>query len=201
MSDVERFVRFCESEFGSAIMDREAAYVKRHVDFDDLVLDVGCGIGSLEERFERSGIVGVDRSEAMVRTARERASARFLRGDARSLPVATDAVDAVVFVATLSFVLDLDSTLSEAIRVLDPGGTFIALVLNTRSEYVQTNLHREGSSFQRMVHRDSEELVGTVLDSVDGRQEYFLGITDERVVESRDPTTAAITAVVGSPGQ
>ena len=199
MSDVESFVRFCESEFGSAVMDREAAYIKQHVAPDDRILDVGCGIGSLEERFTDYDIVGIDISEAMVRTARQRTPAPFLVGDARTLPVQTDAVDAVVFVATLEFISEVDVVLQEATRVLRPGGRIVALILNTRSEYVQSNLQRDGSYFQQMVHRDSEALADRVLDTVDGTQEYFLGIADETVVESSDPTTAAITAVVGAP--
>jgi ubiquinone/menaquinone biosynthesis C-methylase UbiE len=198
MSDVESFVRFCESEFGSAVMDREAAYIKQHVTPDDRILDVGCGIGSLEERFTDYDIVGIDISEAMVRTARQRTSTPFLVGDARTLPVRTDAVDAVVFVATLEFISEIDAVLKETTRVLRSGGRIVALILNTRSRYVQSNLRRDGSYFQQMVHRDSEALADRVLNTIDGTQEYFLGIVDETVVESSDPTTAAITAVVGT---
>jgi ubiquinone/menaquinone biosynthesis C-methylase UbiE len=199
MSDVESFVRFCESEFGSAVMDREAAYIKSHIASDDRILDIGCGIGSLEERFTDYDIVGIDISEAMVRTARQRAPAPFLVGDARTLPVRTGAVDAVVFVATLEFISEIDAVLKEATRVLRSGGRIVALILNTRSEYVQSNLQREGSYFQQMVHPDSEALADRVLETIDGTQEYFLGIADETVVESSDPKTAAITAVVGAP--
>lgn len=201
MSEVERSVRFCESTFGAAVMDRETAYVDDHVAADDVILDVGCGIGSLEERLPGHEVVGLDRSPAMLRTARERVDAAFLRGDARSLPVDTGTVDAVVFVATLSFVPDVDAALSEAVRVLDPAGTLIALLLNTRSDYVRSRLSREDSYLQRMVHRDSEQLAAVVLDAVDGSKEYILGVEDETVVERNDPGAAAITAVVGTPAR
>ena len=72
-------------------------------------------------------------------------------------------------------------------------------MLNTRSEYVQSNLQREGSYFQRIVHRDSETLTETILEYVDGGQEFFLGISDGDVFESTEPTTAAISAVIGTP--
>jgi ubiquinone/menaquinone biosynthesis C-methylase UbiE len=199
MSDVESFVRFCESEFGTAVMDREAAYVRQYVAAEDRILDVGCGIGSLEERLSASNIVGLDRSEAMIQAARKRVSAPFILGDATALPVATESADAVVFVSTLEFIPDIDTVLTEATRVLDSEGVLIALVLNTRSEYVRANLQREGSYFQRMVHQDSEQLTETILEYVDGTQEFFLGISDETVFESTDPTTAAISAVVGNP--
>ncbi|WP_019991555.1 hypothetical protein [Natronorubrum tibetense] len=41
MSDVERFVRFCESDFETELADREAAYVEQFVTADDRILDVG----------------------------------------------------------------------------------------------------------------------------------------------------------------
>ena len=199
MSDVESFVRFCDSEFGAAVMDREAAYVRRHVAAGDRALDVGCGIGSLEERAPDRELIGLDRSAAMIRTARDRADAPFVLGDATALPVATGSVDAVVFVSTLEFLPDAEAALSEATRVLASDGTLVALVLNTRSEYVRSNLQREGSYFQRMVHRDSAALTETVLERVDGEREYFLGVSGEAVFESSDPETAAIAAVVGEP--
>lgn len=199
MSDVESFIRFCESEFGRTIMDREAAYVKQHVSADDRILDVGCGVGSLEERFPDHVMVGVDRSVAMVRAARGRVPAPFVAGDATALPVETGTVDAVVFVSTLEFIPDVDAALTEATRVLAGDGTLIALVLNTRSEYVRANLQRDGSYFQRMVHRDSEALTGTILEYLEGCRELFLGISDRTVFESTDPSTAAISAVVGTP--
>lgn len=198
MSDVESFSRFCESEFGTAIMDREAAYMRQHIAADNRILDIGCGIGSLEERFPNE-MIGLDRSEAMIQAARDRVSAPFILGDATALPIATASVDTAVFVSTLEFISDIDAVLTEAIRVLASDGTFVALVLNTRSEYVQSNLQREGSYFQRMVHRDSEALIETILEYVDGEQEFFLGISDEDVFESTDPMTAAISAVVGTP--
>jgi len=199
MSDVESFIRFCESEFGMAVMDREAAYVKQHVGADDRILDVGCGIGSLEERFPDYQLIGVDRSGAMIQAARDRVSAPLVLGDATALPLATASVDAVVFVSTLEFIPDIDAVLVEATRVLAPDGTLVALVLNTRSEYVHSNLQRDGSYFQRMVHRDTEALVDTILGYVEGEQEFFLRISDEHVFESTEPSNAAIAAVVGTP--
>jgi ubiquinone/menaquinone biosynthesis C-methylase UbiE len=117
----------------------------------------------------------------------------------RPNPIGTASVDTVVFVSTLEFIPDIDAALAEATRVLASEGSLVTLVLNTRSEYVRSNLRRERSSFQRMVHRDSEALTQTILEHVDGEQEFFLGISDEEVFESSDPTTAAISAVVGTP--
>ena len=201
MSDVESFVRFCESDFGTAVMDHEAAYLKRFVTPDDRILDIGAGIGSLEERFPDHDIIGLDVSPEMIRTARSRVDASFLVGDARSLPVGDDLVDAVFSVATLEFIPEIDMVLNEAARVLASDGTLVALLLNTASEYVQSNLEREGSYFQRMEHRETTELATVVEKYIDGTREYTLGIADEGVFETSDPTVAAVLAVSGSPVQ
>ena len=58
MSDVQSFIRCCETEFGTTIMDREAASIKQHVAAGDRILNVGGGIGSLEERFPTYEIIG-----------------------------------------------------------------------------------------------------------------------------------------------
>jgi hypothetical protein len=50
-----------------------------------------------------------------------------------------------------------------------------------------------------MVHRDSAALTDKILEYVEGNQAFFLGIADEYVVESSDPTVAALSAVVGAP--
>jgi hypothetical protein len=69
-------------------------------------------------------------------------------------------------------------------------------VVNTRSEYVQANLQREGSYFQQMIHQGPDGLTETILGYIDGGQKFFPGISDEEVFESTDPTVAAISAVV-----
>lgn len=201
MSSVESFIEFCETDFGTEVMDREARYLKQHVELDDTILDIGCGVGSIEERLRGYEIIGVDRSAAMVRAAKRRVAASFVVGDATMLPVRESSVDVVFFVATLEFIPDLEAALAEATRVIDTDGTLVALLLNTRSEYVQSNLRREGSYFQQMVHRDSDALAETILEYITGEREFFLGISEGEIVERTDPETAAVLAVVGTPAR
>ncbi|WP_311171245.1 class I SAM-dependent methyltransferase [Halobellus ordinarius] len=97
-------------------------------------LDLGCGNGRhaevLADRVET--VVGADVSGGLLRTARERALDRgfdgalaLLQADAASLPLATDAVDVAVYVATIHHLRPRDrrvASLSELARVLAPGG-------------------------------------------------------------------------------
>ncbi len=93
-----------EIETESVSIDREAVYLDRFLESGDRILDIGAGLGSIEERLPDHDIIGLDVSEAMVQTARTRVDDQFIVGDAWELPITTDTVDVVFFVATLEFI-------------------------------------------------------------------------------------------------
>ena len=93
------------------------------------VVDIGCGGGALVRALAAAGArpVGVEISDAQLATARERdgaSGARYLVGRAEALPLADASVDVAVFMRTLHHVpaAHLEAALSEARRVLRPGG-------------------------------------------------------------------------------
>ena len=117
------------------------------------VLELGCGTGRISLPLARAGValVGIDRSESMLRRARARVRrarlsdrAGLIRGDIRALPFAglppapaSGASDASRAAGPFEMVLapygllqsllrerDLTRTLGEVHRVLAPGGTF-----------------------------------------------------------------------------
>ena len=104
----------------------------------DRALDVGCGNGRHTELLaEQASIaVGVDLSRGLLREAMRRARDRefdertaFVHGDAATLPIAGNAVDLAVYVATLHHLSPRSArvrSLDELVRVLRPGG--VALV-------------------------------------------------------------------------
>jgi phosphatidylethanolamine/phosphatidyl-N-methylethanolamine N-methyltransferase len=74
--------------------------------------------------------VGVDITRAMLEQARVRRAAldvALVEGDAQSLPFADDAFEHVIMHLILAVVSDPVSALSEAARVVKPGGTLIVL--------------------------------------------------------------------------
>jgi SAM-dependent methyltransferase len=98
-------------------------------------LDVGCGTGALAqtivERAAPRAVVGVDRSEGFVASARGRVRdprVRFEPGDAQALPVASGAFDAVVSGLVLNFVPDPPRMLAEMVRAARAGGTIALYV-------------------------------------------------------------------------
>jgi ubiquinone/menaquinone biosynthesis C-methylase UbiE len=94
------------------------------------IVDVGCGTGVLTRPLARlpgvSDVVGVDIAPSLLERARELAGdlpgISFEEGDARSLQFEDASFDAAVFDSTFSHVPGPEEALSEAFRVIRPGG-------------------------------------------------------------------------------
>ena len=92
-------------------------------------LDLGCGTGyfsrGLASRFSAGEGVALDIAEGMLRHARPQGGASsFIAGDAECLPLRDASVDLIFSSLALQWCEDFPSVLSEAKRVLRPGGVF-----------------------------------------------------------------------------
>ncbi len=96
------------------------------------VVELGVGTGVIANGLRRHGIevVGFDLSEAMMRSAVDRVGARVAVADVDQLPIAADSVDTAYFVWVLQLVRDPIATLTEAARVVRPGGRVVAILSN-----------------------------------------------------------------------
>ncbi len=95
------------------------------------ILDIGCGTGAnLAMINEEAEATGIDYSEAALKRCRERGLTRLAQADAGSLPFASDAFDGVLMMDVLYHrdVSDVGGALSEAKRILRPGGVLLANV-------------------------------------------------------------------------
>ena len=104
-------------------------------------LDVGCGTGALTRAIldaaDPREILGIDPSADFIATAEAQIvdpRVRFAIGDARALPVANDAYDAVVAGLVLHFVPDPRPAAREMVRTARPGGTVAAYVWDFAGE-------------------------------------------------------------------
>ncbi|MFB6091378.1 MAG: trans-aconitate 2-methyltransferase [Haloquadratum sp.] len=111
-------------EYGSDVVDL------LDPEADERILDLGCGTGHLTERIAEAGadVVGVDRAEEMIATARDRhPDLPFVRADAREVADAVDGpFDAVFSNAVLHWIDDQDAVTASVADVLRPGGRFVA---------------------------------------------------------------------------
>ncbi len=98
------------------------------------VLDVGVGPGLLAYDLaatvgEQGLAAGIDLSQPMVAMTRARCAEQpwtdFRVADATKLPFADRSFDAVVSTQVYEYVRDMDAALSEAFRVLQPGGRIV----------------------------------------------------------------------------
>ena len=113
------------------------------------MLEIGCGIGRFEEALapELSLAVGIDVSQAMLRTARERcaglADAAFVQTSGLDLAAFRDAsFDLVLAVDSFPYLVQAGPELparhvEEAARVLRPGGDLVILNLSYRGDLDQ----------------------------------------------------------------
>ncbi len=99
------------------------------------VLDAGCGTGAIllsaTRLTLRGRVVGVDQSQAMLDRCRADANdaglrVHLARGDVQRLPFADASFDLVMMNHMLYHVPDIPTALTEARRILRPGGVFLA---------------------------------------------------------------------------
>ncbi|GGR32292.1 class I SAM-dependent methyltransferase [Streptomyces netropsis] len=97
-------------------------------------LDVGCGTGALTatvtDRCRPRCVVGLERSAGFAVSARAAVPppARFVVGDALSLPVGDETCDVAVSGLVLNFLPTPGAAVAEAARVVRPGGLVAAYV-------------------------------------------------------------------------
>lgn len=119
-----------------AAFDRKIAITREHMTPDSVVLDIGCGTGSLALRLADAGreVHGLDVSPEMIRIAEGKAeqagvaNARFHVGpfDERFTAFEDGALDGVCAYSILHLVDDRHAAMRQIFRLLRPGGFFIS---------------------------------------------------------------------------
>ena len=98
-----------------------------------VVGDLGAGSGALSARVAPFAhrVIGVDRSEEMLATARARTAGlpnvEIRHGELEHLPIDSDGLDVAILALVLHYVVDPLAVLAEARRVLVPGGRLLLL--------------------------------------------------------------------------
>lgn len=95
------------------------------------VLDLATGTGDivdrLKEQIPRAEVVGADLSRGMLRRASRRGKRRNAVADMTALPYAEGSMAAITAGYAFRNAPDLTAALSEAYRVLEPGGSLVTL--------------------------------------------------------------------------
>jgi ubiquinone/menaquinone biosynthesis C-methylase UbiE len=99
------------------------------------LLDIGCGTGLFVEKYLHNGgtAVGIDLSRNMIGRARGRcACCDFTEATGESIPFRDNSFDAVSSLLVFSYLRDPEAMLSEAYRVLRPGGAISICTLGKK---------------------------------------------------------------------
>ena len=122
------------------------------------VLDVGCGTGDdAREIAGRVGpasrVVGIDPSDTLIVESRRRAAdsdlpVDFRLGDVRKLDFPDATFDRIRTDRVLMFVPEIETAIAEIVRVLRPGGRFVASELDHEMRFIDSRL----SAINRKIH-------------------------------------------------
>jgi ubiquinone/menaquinone biosynthesis C-methylase UbiE len=137
------------------------------------VLDLGCGPGIVTEAFavEAGEVIALDLSFEMIQRARQRCeragqrNVRFAIGKAERLPFRNAAFDAIVTRLTLHHFPDLETALSEMIRVLQPHGKIVIADIISSQIPEESELHnalevlRDPSHVKMLSHTELRHLI------------------------------------------
>ena len=97
------------------------------------LLDIGCGLGSFLERVSlrkpEVSLFATDiRSDAVTASQARVANATVVEASAENIPFPSSSMDVITAWDVIEHVPDLDAVKSEILRLLRPGGAFLAVV-------------------------------------------------------------------------
>lgn len=153
------------------------------------VVDIGSGDGSVAQLLcaRARSWTCIDRSDRVLEAARARLgrtkNVRFVPGDALALPVEAASFDAALLLHVLTQVESPATALSEAARVLRPGGTLAAVTLDAHEHAEVTAAYGDvhpgfsPASLRRMLGRAGLEVQACDVSSRDPRPPAFRVVT------------------------
>lgn len=117
-----------DAEANATCEGRYREILNQHLTGCDSVLELGAGTAHLLEQLDCKRLVACDLSEDMLNRGKGRAER--VRADAAKLPFADNSFDAVFSINLLEHVPNPPEVISESVRVLKSGGTWLAVTPN-----------------------------------------------------------------------
>ncbi|MDW7643797.1 MAG: class I SAM-dependent methyltransferase [Desulfuromonadales bacterium] len=194
----ERYLASCQSPFWRKVFAAELDYLLRHLRAEDRVLSVGCGPAIIESGLSEQGIAvtGLDVSREALACAPD--SLCTIVAPAEKMPIEDGRFDVILFIVSLQFMEDYRRALSEAARVLRPGGRIIVMLLNPASSFFQGKLAEADSYVRKIRHTDLNALEAAMAARFSVQGEYFLGIDGQEIFPSHEPGQAALYVLRGT---
>lgn len=194
--EVEKFVRFCATEFGKKLMDKEAKLISSEFSDCEKTLSIGCGIGSIEERIENQDISCVDSSPNMLSEAQEKVEGSLILASAEAMPFKNDFFSCAYSVTALEFMKDPKKAVQETARILKPDGKMLAMMLNPESKYFKSHMKKEKSYFKK-IRSHPKTIEKYMKEHFSTKSNYFLGIEGKEIFDTKNPKKASLYIVNG----
>lgn len=196
-TEIKDYLKSCQSTFWQAVFRAESEYLLQHITPGEEILSVGCGPAVIESALSAHGcrVTGLDVSRDALDQAPD--SVRTVVGRAEDMPFATDSFDAVIYVASLQFIENMEKALHRTSRVLRPHGKLLAMLLNPASQFFKAKLRDPNSYLRHIRHIDLKAIENAIGANFSVQTKYHLGIRGEAIFPSQDPREAALYIVRG----
>ncbi len=134
--------------------------------YDKRLIDVACGTGDIAKLYlnnvsKFSDITCVDPNKGMIKKGKEKLNKfknlKWIEANAESLPLLKNSFDFYTISFGMRNTKDLNKTLSEAYRVLKPGGRFLCLEF---SKIQNSNLEFLYESYSKLIPSIGKLIVG-----------------------------------------
>ena len=200
-NEVEKYLKFYNSEFGKEISKEELKFVESKLKNCKNVLSIGCGPALLEARLSQlhpeMNITGLDISKQMIKQAPK--SIPVTWGDAQHLEFNNNSFDAVLYVTSLEFIKNYKRALKETHRVLGPKGKILILMLNPKSSYFKEEYKDTNSYIRKNIKHTNVEAVKDAVSKYFfiENEDYFLSINKGEIVSTKNLGFASLYFLEG----
>jgi ubiquinone/menaquinone biosynthesis C-methylase UbiE len=194
---MDKYLQSCKTEFWKKIFKAELAYILQELNGTEDVLSVGCGPAIIETGLAEHGfnVTGLDISREALNQAPD--SIRTFIGSAENMDFADASYDAVIYIASMQFIGNYKEAVKQTFRVLRAGGKLLALLFNPESEFFKEKARKPASYVNRIKHTNLKDIKRTIAEYFSTQTEYFLGIKDSEVFQTRDHNLASLYIIKG----
>ena len=191
----EKYLKSCKTEFWKNIFRSELQYLLKQLKGAKDILSVGCGPAVIEAGLAEYGfnVTGLDISREALEQAPD--GIRKVIGSAENMNFSDSSFDAAVYVVSLQFIENYKQAVKQTDRVLRESGMLLVLLLNPESYFFKKKFKNPASYISKIRHTNVPEIEDEIAKYFTVQTEYFLGIRNEEIFESRDPDVASLYVI------
>jgi ubiquinone/menaquinone biosynthesis C-methylase UbiE len=194
---MEKYLQSCKTKFWKNVFKAELDYLLHKLKGAKDILSVGCGPAIIEIGLNQHGfnVTGLDISKEALKQAAD--SIRTVTGSAENMDFADNSFDAVIYIASLQFIENYKQAIKHTARVIRSNGTLLVMLLNPQSQFFKEKTRNPDSYISKIKHTNLKEIERTIAEHFSVQTEFFLGVKDQQILESRNPDLATLYVIRG----